>query len=278
MSARGLEQFETIMRKTDKLNDSLWKATTAKRITLVIPKGIKVYDTDLKKTFVGDGSTAGGVSESSKISVRKIAIDAAASGGLTATTSGGTNSITWTLGGAYLRTGDAIIVADGTGGVPSGLTTATGYYIFKPSDVGDGSSNTNTTFKVSTTRANAIAGTAISLLSSGTAGWTAVISGITANENDDVLLIDPVSAACDVFLPDANTATGFSCLIKRGSTATNAITVKELDASGNVSASGDVTIDDAAGYRVLAAASTDFVDIFADTDAGEHWFKNSQIS
>lgn len=277
MGIKDVQQFKTLLKKTDKIDDSTWKVTTAKRITLLIPDGIEVYDTDLDKFFVGDGVTQGGVAGSSKLNVRKVAIAAAASGTLSATTSGSTNSVSWPEGGAYLRTGDYITLAAGTGTLPSGVTAGS-YYIIKNGDTGDGASNTGTTFKLATTRANALAGTAVSILSSGSPGWTAVIAGVGAKSTDDVLLIDPVSAAVSVFLPDADSSTGFSIAVKRAKTATNAVTIKELDASGNVSASGDVTVDDAAGYVVLKAATDDYANLFADSSAGEYWTNGKQVT
>lgn len=277
MSNKSFDQFVGLMKKIDQVNDSTWKVTTAKRITLVIPDGVRVFDTDLNKFFDGDGVTAGGVAGTNKINVRKIGIAAAASGGLSAATSGTTNSITWTTYGDDLRTGDAITLAAGTGTLPSGLS-ATSYYIIKNGDVGDGASNNATSFQVATTRANALAGTAVSILSSGAPGWTAVISGFMPKFGDDIVLIDPVSAAVDVFLPDANSSSGFSVTIKRAKTATNAVTIKEVDVSGNVAASGTVTVDDTAGYIVLKAATDDFVNLFADSTAGEYWTRGKQVT
>lgn len=277
MSVKDYTQFESLLKKAAKVGDT-YRVTTAKRITLLVPEGIKIYDTDLDKEFVGDGTTMGGVSSTATAKVRKIAVAAAASGGLSATTSGSTNSVTWTIGGPYVRTGDAITLAAGTGTLPSG-TTATTYYIKKNSDQGDGASNTGTSFKLYTTRANAIAGTsAVSILSSGAPGWTAVINSLGVFSESEFVLIDPVSAACSVILPDANSSAGFSVTVKRAKTATNAVTIKEADASGNVSASGSVTIDDTAGYLVLKAATDDYARLFAESSSGEWFTAGKQIT
>jgi len=61
MSNKDINQFFTLLKKTDKVNDNSWKVTTAKRGTLTIPEGFQVYDTDLNAWFFGDGSTVGGV-------------------------------------------------------------------------------------------------------------------------------------------------------------------------------------------------------------------------
>lgn len=275
MGLKDMQTFSTIMRKTDKVSDSMWKATTAKRITVVIPDGVSVFDTDLNKIFVGDGSTAGGVSTSSKIKVRKIGIAAAASGNLTADPTADT--ITWATYGDDLRTGDAITVAASGGTLPGGLS-GTSYYIIKTGDVGGGESNGGTSFKVATTRANALAGTAVNITTSGVPGWTCAISGFMPKAGDDIILIDPVSKAVDIFLPDANSSDGFSVTIKRAKTATYAVTVKEVDASGNVAASGSVTIDDTAGYIVLKASTDDYLNLFADSAAGEYWTRSKQVT
>ena len=38
-----------------------WRLTTAQRTSIVIPKGVLVYDTDLDRVYVGDDSTSGGL-------------------------------------------------------------------------------------------------------------------------------------------------------------------------------------------------------------------------
>jgi hypothetical protein len=274
MSNKDFNNFVGLMKKTDRLDETTWKATTAKRITIVIPDGVKVFDTDLNKMFVGDGTTTGGIGAANKVSIRRIAVAAAASGGLTADPT--TDKITWTTYGADLRTGDAITIGSG-GTIPTGLS-ATSYYIIKDDDVGDGSANINTSFKVATTRANALAGTAVNITTSGVAGWTCAISGFMPKYGDDIVFISSLAKAVDVFLPDANSSAGFSVTIKRANSATYAATIKEVDVSGNVAASGACYIDDAAGYTVLRASQNDYVNLFADATGGKYYSRGKQIS
>jgi hypothetical protein len=272
-SKTAVNNFGNLLNPINKISDGVYFVTTAKRITLTPPAGVRLYDSDLSRWYEGDGSTNGGILEGVKRSVRKIGIGAASG---TTTINSGTDVFTDTKI-ANLRTGDGLTFAAGTGTLPSGVS-ATQYYITKVGDDGSGDANTGTTFKIATTRANAIAGTNVDVLSSGAAGWTTVVATVCVNENDDVVLIDPVSAAVSVVLPDANTATGFGCTIKRAKTATNAVTIKELDASGNVAASGAVIIDDTAGYVTLKAATDDYITVIAESSAGEYWSISDQIT
>jgi hypothetical protein len=61
MGFKDVNQFLTLVKKIDKVGENAWKTTTAKRITLTIPEGFQVYDTDLNTWFHGDGSTVGGI-------------------------------------------------------------------------------------------------------------------------------------------------------------------------------------------------------------------------
>jgi len=274
----AVDQFACVMKAQDKITDGLWKVTTAKRRTLVPPKGVRLYDTDMDKFFNGDGVTNGGVAEGAKVALRVVPVSAASSG-ITVKTSGeatNPNTFTWAPA-AYLRTGDAITLADGTGAVPSG-TTATTYYIKKVGDYGNGKSNAGTTFRIASTRANALANTTLTIASSGTAGFTSVIAGVAAQGVEDVLLINPVSAAVDVYLPYSTTSPNFACTVKRAPTASNDVTVKELDASGNVKASGDMSVDGTAGYVTLKAATADYLELFADASNGVYFTRGKTVT
>ena len=245
---------------------------------MVPPKGFRLYDTDLNLIFTGDGTTAGGVVCDGRKRVRIVNV-AAATSGITVQTSGATtypNSLTWSAA-QYLRTGDAITLAAGTGAVPSGLS-ATTYWISKPDDIGDGKANEGTTFRLSSTRENALARTTLTIASAGTAGFTSVIAGVMANETADITLISPVSAAIDVYLPYSNVSTGFNCTVSRAATATNAVTIKEVDASGNVKATGSMTVDGSAGYVSLRASSADYAEFFADSTNGVYYTHGKRIA
>lgn len=275
---RAQNLFEASLSAGDKIAEGFWKVTTAKRRTLVPPAGFMLYDTDLKQIFIGDGTLNGGYPAHAKKRVRLVNV-AAASSGITVATSGATtnaNTLTWAPA-AYLRTGDAVTLAAGGGAVPSG-TSATTYWIFKPSDVGDGKANTSTVFKLATTRENALAKTGVTLYSAGTAGFTSVIAGVMASDTADVTLISPVSAAIDVYLPYSNNSDGFTCTVSRAATATNAVTIKEVDVSGNAKASGAMTVDGAAGYVSLRASNADFCEFFADATNGVYYTAGKRIA
>lgn len=273
MSTKSVILFESQMDKEDKISSGVYKATTAKRISLVIPAGVRIYDTDLKKFFMGDGVQNGGHTEAARLAVRTVPI-AAANGTITVTLA--SSSFTWAAA-THIRTGDAITVAAGSGTIPTGLT-ATTYWIIKNGDIGDGKSNAGTTFKLASSRANAIARTSVAITDVGVAGFTFVISGVAAQGTSDVLLISPVSAAVDVYLPYSNNAKGFSTTIKRAPTATNAVTVKEIDSDNSIKATGSVTIDGTAAWVVLKAGTYDYLEIFADDAAGVYWTRGRQTT
>lgn len=271
--SKEIEQFEAQMKKTDKITDGFYKVTTAKRRKLVPPKGFRLYDTDLNKIFNGDGSTNGGVPEDSKKKIRVVNVAAASSG---ITVASGTSTFTWAPA-AYLRTGDAVKLAAGTGAVPSG-TSATTYWIVKTDDIGNGKANEGTSFKLATTRENALARTTVTLLGAGTAGFTSVIAGVMANETADVTLISPVSAAIDVYLPYSTSNDGFNVTVQRAATATNVVTIKEVDVSGNAKASGSMTVDGAVGYVTLRASNADYAEFLADGTNGVYYTHGKRIA
>jgi hypothetical protein len=268
---KALQMFGLAMAHTSRISENEWIASTSKRLSLVIPKGVRVWDEDLDTWFTGDGASTGGVKEGNRRKIRKIGIGAASG---TTTVVSGTDIFTDSKVAA-LRTGDGITFAAGTGALPSGITAAQ-YFIIKEGDVARGEGNGGTTFKVASTRANALAKTAVDVLGAGTAGWTTVISTVCANPSDDIVVIDPVSAAVSVALPDASSNEGVQVTVKRAKTATNAVTIKELDASGNISASGSVIIDDTTGYVTLKAATDDFVSVVAND--GKYWSVSKQVT
>lgn len=276
--SRAQDLFQTKLAMGDKITDGFYKVTTAKRKTLVPPKGFRLYDTDLNLIFTGDGITNGGIATNGRQRVRIVNV-AAASSGITVQTSGATtypNSLTWAPA-QYLRTGDAVKLAAGGGALPSGLSAAT-YWISKPTDIGDGKENTDTTFRLSATRENALARTTLTIASAGTAGFTSVIQGVMANETADITLISPVSAAIDVYLPYSNVSPGFNCTVSRAATATNVVTIKEVDVSGNAKASGAMTVDGTAGYVALRAANADYAEFFADSTNGVYYTHGKRIA
>ena len=274
-SNKKVDAFLYLMKGENRLDDGAYTATTAKRITMIIPAGIRIFDTDLGKTFIGDGTVAGGTPERKVLNVRTVNV--AAASGVTSIASG-TSTINF-AGAKYLRTGDTITLSGV--GIPTPLTAAT-YYVVKLDDNRLTSQNTglNIAF-ASGNRANALAYNYITLTSAGTAATcSGVIDGVFVWKSEDVLYVNPVSAAINVYLPFLTTHNGETLSIKRAVTSSNAVTIKGVDASGNILASGAMSVDATlgTGYITLKAATTDFVNIVAD-GVGGHWLNlGSQIT
>jgi hypothetical protein len=75
--SRSIAQFKFLLNKADRVSDDCWNVTTAKRKTLIVPTGFKLFDTDLKILFLGDGVTYGGIPVDGKESGRTIKTAAA---------------------------------------------------------------------------------------------------------------------------------------------------------------------------------------------------------
>lgn len=75
--SRSINQFKFLLNKADRISDDCWNVTTSKRKTLIVPTGFKLFDTDLKILFLGDGVTYGGVPIDGKESGRTIVTAAA---------------------------------------------------------------------------------------------------------------------------------------------------------------------------------------------------------
>ena len=329
--SRSIAQFKFLLNKADRVSDDCWNVTTAKRKTLIVPTGFKVFDTDLKILFIGDGVTYGGVPVDGKEGGRTIVtaaasaftsndtfktIASAANGVFTSTAHGfsvGTKIIpmandttykvvmdtvytvatvpsanTFTLAGvtpenqtqnlvvkvysiannnfvtwdqaAYLRTGDAVTVANGSGTLPSGLSAGT-YYIVKDDSADNGGleKNTTTKFKFSDTRAHALAGTNIvTIRNAGTAGFTAVIADVYLT-NADKTVFASFAAAADIYLP-SGTIAGLGKSFEINNSGTADCTVKSV--------AGTVMGAAAGTGQVLRASSNDFIVVKSD---GTNW-------
>lgn len=215
------EKFKGILGDTEAISENYYEVTTAKRVTLTPPQGIKLYDIDQGKDYIGDGSTVGGkVLAGNKI--RTIATVAATGVNLTASPT--TDKIDWPTYGAELLTGDSITVAAGSGTLPSGVTAAEKWVIKD--------NPTDSSFKIATTRANALTGTAINILSSGVPGWTAVITSVCADGSEDVFMINPVSAAIKVNLRYPTTGAADQITVKRIEGGTGNVAVSMLGSNG----------------------------------------------
>ena len=75
--SRSIAQFKFLLNKADRVSDDCWNVTTAKRKTLIVPTGFKLFDTDLKILFLGDGVTYGGIPVDGKEGGRTIKTAAA---------------------------------------------------------------------------------------------------------------------------------------------------------------------------------------------------------
>jgi len=325
--SRSIAQFKFLLNKADRISDDCWNVTTSKRKTLIVPTGFKLFDTDLKILFIGDGVTYGGIPVDGKEGGRTIVtaaastftlndtfktIASAANGVFTSTAHGfsvGTkiipmaddttykveqdtvytvatvpNANTFTLAGvtpgdrtanlvvkvysiannnfvtwpqaAYLRTGDAVTVANGSGTLPSGLS-ATTYYIVKDDSADNGGfeKNATTKFKFSDTREHALAGTnIITIRSAGTAGFTAVIADVYLT-NADKTVFASFAAAADIYLP-SGTIAGLGRSFEINNSGTANCTVKSV--------AGTVDGQAAGTGRVLKASSNDFIVVKSD--------------
>jgi hypothetical protein len=330
--SRSIAQFKFLLNKADRVSDDCWNVTTAKRETLIVPTGFKLFDTDLKILFLGDGVTYGGIPVDGREGGRTI-VTAAASpftlndtfkivtkaedGVFTSTAHGfsvGTkiipmandatygveqdtvytvatvpNANTFTLAGvtpedqtaslvvkvysiannnyvtwaqaAYLRTGDAVTVANGSGTLPSGLTTTHTYYIVKDDSAENGGleKNTTTKFRFSDSRAHALAGTdIINIRSAGTAGFTAVIADVYLT-NADKTVFASFAEAADIYLP-SGTIAGLGRSFEINNSGTANCTVKSVN--------GTVMGAPAATGQVLKGASNDYIVVKSD---GTNW-------
>lgn len=330
--SRSIAQFKFLLNKADRVSDDCWNVTTAKRKTLIVPTGFKLFDTDLKILFLGDGVTYGGIPVDGKEGGRTIVtaaasaftssdtfktVASAANGVFTSTAHGfsvGTKIIpmatdstykveqdtvytvatvpdanTFTLAGvtpedrtanlvvkvysiannnyvtwdqaAYLRTGDAVTVAAGSGTLPSGLTTTNTYYIVKDDSADNGGleKNTTTKFRFSDSRAHALAGTHIvTIRSAGTGAFTAVIAGVYLT-NADKTVFASFDVAADIYLPSATDA-GLGKSFEINNSGDADCTVK--------SEGGTVMGADAADGKVLKGESNDFIVVKSD---GTNW-------
>lgn len=269
MRSRDLDLFRRTVKLSDRISENSYRVTTSKRESLVPPKGVSLFDTDLNKWFNGDGTTYGGVPDSAKARVRKVAVNAAASGGLSASAT--TDKITWGTYGGKLRTGDAVTLAAGTGTLPSG-TSATTYWVVK-----DSTTPTSDSFKIATSRANAVSGVPVTvdILSSGVPGWTSVINTIGVGGFEDVLILDPCAAAVDVALPYPTTSNdGLQVTVKRAAAGETA-TVKMVAANESV---GTLTADDAAANISLTSGSIAKGYTFFADGASNEYFVISKVT
>ena len=334
--SRSIAQFKFLLNKADRISDDCWNVTTSKRKTLIVPTGFKLFDTDLKILFLGDGVTYGGIPVDGKEGGRTIVTDTAsafeskdtfktvtkaASGVFTSTAHGfsvGTKIIpmaadttyykvkkdtvytvatvptddTFTLTGvtpvdreanlvvkvysiannnyvtwdqaAYLRTGDAVTVANGavTGTLPDGLSADTGtYYIVKDDSAENGGleKNTTTKFRFSDSRANALAGTdIITIRDAGTEGFTAAVAGVYLT-NADKTVFASFGAAADIYLPSATDA-GLGKSFEINNSGAADCTVKSEGGTVMGAAAGN-------GKR-LKASSNDYIVVKSD---GTNW-------
>lgn len=329
MGVRANNFFSGLTKKSDVLSDNSFKTTTAKRVTLIPPDGVRIYDTDLDRSFIGDGVTYGGIKEGARRSVNTITaiaasaftvadtfktIASAADGVFTSVKHGfvvGTkiipmaadvtyglaidtvytvteitddtfvldgvvpetqtkdvdvklfseennNYITWAQA-ATLRTGDSVTVAAGGGTIPSGLT-AGAYFVLKNDGeftAGGAVMNTDTKIKLASSRANALAGTAIVIRSVGAVGFTLVTTTAYVQPIHDLIVVNS-AVDMSVMLPTAVGSVGRVFTVN--SVAAGTVTVNSV--------AGTVDAVAAATGRVLKASSNDFITVCND---GANW-------
>lgn len=283
---KATNMFNSLMKQTDKLSDTVFKATTAKRQTVIVPEGITIYDTDEKTFYAGDGVTYGGISSTRKLVVRKVPIySTAATSGVAGVISGNTTTkkLYWSGVGRNLRTGDSVVIASGGGAgeiPPSGIAASGGtYWVVKDKD-----DLFSDSFKVCTTQSGAFSGTpsTINVSGSGVAGWNMVIGSLQVGQFEDVLDLNPVSGSATVLLPypgtvvsglvsgstAVGTSSGRKITIRRSANATNTGVIGVSGANASGLASG-VKIDDVAASGIAmtsgAAGTTIAITLVSDT-------------
>lgn len=271
--SKATDLFESKMKGSSTFNGNMYKVTTAKRNSVTPPDGVMLYDEQEDKWYVGDGVTNGGRSIGSVSKVRKVPVDGVLA---TVSDSGSDASVFYWPTASGLRTGDLIVFAAGGGRLPSGaagsITTA---YITKQDDEGDGASNTGLTFKVATTRANALAGTTTTVLVSG-ATFQAQVSGVVVQGWEDVVLCEPVVTPLTIGLPEAKNNEGLRVLVKRGRGEGSGVVVTMVSGTGAFVASGNITMNDATGSFTLKGSTDDYAEFFSD--GTNYWLGARQIS
>lgn len=169
------------------------------------------------------------------------------------------NKLTWAQG-EYLRTGDAITLAAGSGTLPTGLS-ATTYYIVKDDTAANGGIDKNVTkvFRLSDSRAHALAGTNIlKVRDAGSVGFTAVTTDVYLRDSDKVVMAS-TAVATSVFLPAGSASLTGKRYEIAGIGSANC-TVKAVSGTVGGSAAGT--------GLVLKANSLDYVTVVCD---GTNW-------
>jgi len=254
---RGIALFDARMKKTNKVSDGFYRATSTKRKQEIIPKGVRIYDLDEGIIYYGDGSTIGGVSIGGDNSMRKITVE---SGGtslttqVTATSTGEKVLFTDTKFGA-LQTGDGITFVESPGTLPTGLTEAE-WFIIKPND------ETSDEVIFASTRAKALADSGDTIGDSGAVGWFCATTTVCSTGGEDTLYID---AATNVTIPLPNEEQTESFGIKVvKSNGAGVVTISGLTTGGAV---GGMTLNDSGESSIILRTLTgDYAEVVLDTD------------
>lgn len=260
MGQRAIDQFKSVMKKQNAVENGVYVVSTSKRRTLTIPQGVRVYDEDEGAWYEGDGVTNGGVADGLKKSVRTVDVTVSD----TCTDSGSDYStFTWPLASG-VRTGDALLFAAGGGTLPSGNPALSTVYVVKTDDNGNGANNTGTTFKIASSRANALSGSTITVLNSGD-GWNTTISGVGLYGTESAVVTSTAGGVLTVACPNAASNEGVSVIVKRKKGTGSGVYVTEISGDGSFAASGSVDMGGAGnGSWLLKANTQDFVDLFSD--------------
>jgi len=273
MSLKSRNQFDGVMKGNSKVGDNAYVATTTKRMSLIVPEGVRVFDTDLDKWFAGDDSTLGGRSLETSKQVRRVLSKMSGASGLGFDYS--TNKFSGAITSGW-RTGDQIQLVSGLN-FPSGYDEGTSYYVQK-----DGAENV-TDFYLCTGRAGALSGGSVGRVSgypSGTQNFLASNynnDAFTVTAEDDVLVIDGVSGANTVaILPYIATNDGFSVIIKKPlvGTVDADVCLSGSDVNGNIS---DVSVD-GLGSVVLNRNYADYINVTANAEGATYYKVGGAIS
>lgn len=169
------------------------------------------------------------------------------------------NKLTWAQA-AYLRTGDAVTMAAGTGTLPSGIS-ATTYYIVKDDTAANGGidKNVTTVFKLSDSRAHALAGSDIVVVrDGGAAGFTAVTADVYLRPCDKTVSAS-FAAAGDIYLPSAVTYSYKRYEINNAGAANCTVKSEAGTVNGVAAGTGVVLKASSNDYAVVVSNATNWV-------------------
>ena len=265
---RGVALFDARMKKTNKVSEGFYKATSSKRKSELIPKGVRIYDLDEAIIYYGDGSTYGGVAIGGDNAMRKITVESGAATTVQVTSTDTGSQVSFTDSKfVELNTGDGVTLSAGAGTLPSGLGAAEHWVIKTPGQ-------NDPTFIFASSRVNALAGTGETVFNSGAVGWLSNATTICSNGGENMLYI---AADTDVTC----------CVPYEGQSEDYGVTIAKSGGAGVVTVSGLTSAGVVAGLDVNGSGDTsialrtnvpDYVELTLDTDGDEYIMTNSRIA